>query len=89
VAIGARRGQVLRTILGRTCGCVSIGGIVGFVAGINASRLLENVVYQASARDPIVVLAAVSVLAAVAVVATFGPARRALAIEPSVALREG
>lgn len=89
VAIGARRGQVLRTILGRTFGCVSIGGIVGFVAGINASRLLENVVYQASPRDPIVVLAAVGVLAGVAVVATFGPARRALAIEPSVALREG
>jgi predicted permease len=88
VAIGARRQQVLRTVLGRTAACVGIGGALGLSAGAAASQLLSAVLYRASARDPLVLGSVVMLLAAIALLATLAPAHRALAIEPSAALRE-
>ncbi len=88
VAVGARPAQILRTVLGRTGGLLLAGCAVGIGLGLTASRPLANVVYQASSTDPIVLTAAVAVMIAIGVSATWLPARRALRIDPVRALRE-
>jgi predicted permease len=89
VAIGARSAQVLRTLLGRTAVCVAGGAVLGIAGGVAAAQLLASVLYHATPHDPALIVSVVTLIALVALGATLGPARRALAVEPSVALREG
>jgi ABC-type antimicrobial peptide transport system permease subunit len=53
-----------------------------------SSRLLASFVYQATSRDPLVLLGVVLSMAVIGLVAAWIPARRALAVEPSMLLRE-
>jgi hypothetical protein len=87
LAIGAAPRHVLRTVFGRTAVLVGIGAAVGLGAGAATSALLASIVYQASSRDPGVIGAAVILMAAVAIAAAFGPARRALKLDPAQTLR--
>jgi len=89
VAVGARAGQVLRALLGRVAACVTLGGLIGIIGGIAAAQLLASVLYHVAPRDPVTIVWVVVLLVLVACAAALGPARRALAVEPSVALREG
>jgi predicted lysophospholipase L1 biosynthesis ABC-type transport system permease subunit len=88
VALGARPSQVLCQSLGRTGIFVSIGCVVGLGLGMAASRLLESIVYQATPRDPLVIVAVVLTMGAVGIAAAYGPARRALMLDPAEALRQ-
>jgi ABC-type antimicrobial peptide transport system permease subunit len=87
VAIGARPAQVLRLIFARTGALVIAGAAAGLVLGVAGSGVLSSIVYQASSRDPVVIGSAVLAIAAVALAAACGPARRALRIDPVQALR--
>jgi predicted permease len=87
MAIGARPSQVLRLIFGRTSVLVLSGAAVGLFLGAAGAKLMASVVYQASSRDPIVLAGAVCSIAVVALAAAYGPARRALRIDPVQALR--
>jgi ABC-type antimicrobial peptide transport system permease subunit len=87
VAIGARPAQVLRLVFGRTGVLVFSGAAIGLALGAAAAKLMSSIVYQASSRDPVVLIAAVLGIALVALAAAFGPARRALRIDPVEALR--
>ena len=87
MAIGARPSQVLRLVLGRTSVLVLSGAAVGLISGAAGAKLLASVVYQASSRDPIIIVASVSAITLVGLAAAFGPARRALRIDPVEALR--
>ena len=58
------------------------------VLGVLASRLLAALVYEASPRDPLVLLGAVASMTAIGLIATLIPARRALSINPAQLLRE-
>ena len=87
-AIGARPWQVLRNILGRTGGLLTIGSIAGILLGLAASRVLQHVVYQATPHDPLVLMAAMAVMCGIGLGATWLPARRALRIDPVRALRD-
>lgn len=87
MAIGARPGQVLRLIFGRTGVLVSFGAAVGLALGAAAAKLLESIVYQASTRDPVVLIGGVLLIALIGLGAAYGPARRALRIDPVEALR--
>jgi hypothetical protein len=87
MAIGARPSQVLRLIFGRTSVLVLSGATVGLFLGAAGARLMASIVYQASSRDPIVLAGAVCSIAVVGLAAAYGPARRALRIDPVQALR--
>jgi ABC-type lipoprotein release transport system permease subunit len=87
MAIGARPGQVLRLIFGRTGVLVACGAAIGLGLGAAGAKLLASIVYQASARDPVVLIAGVLLIAFIGLVAAYGPARRALGIDPVEALR--
>jgi ABC-type antimicrobial peptide transport system permease subunit len=88
MAIGAQPRQILRVVLGRTFALLVAGSIAGFFLGLAAGPLLASVVYQASPYDPLVMLSVPLAMAAVALFAASGPARRALKIDPIYALRQ-
>jgi predicted permease len=87
MAIGARPAQILRFVFGRIGALVTAGAVVGLALGIAGAGVLASIVYQASSRDPIVIAAAVLSIALVALVAAFGPARRAVSVDPVHSLR--
>jgi ABC-type antimicrobial peptide transport system permease subunit len=88
MAIGARPAQVLASVFGRIGTLITAGALVGLALGIAAAGVLASVVYQASPRDPIVIGAAVLSISLVAFAAAYGPARRAMRIDPVRALRQ-
>ena len=87
MAIGASPPQILRLVFGRTGALVALGAGAGLVAGVAGAGVLASVVYQATSRDPVVIGAAVFSMACVGLGAVFGPARRALRVDPVQALR--
>jgi len=88
IALGAQRKGVLQAALGRVLKLLAIGSVMGLVLGILASRLLALIVYQATPRDPLVLTGVVLAMALLGLVATWIPARRALAVDPLILLRE-
>ena len=64
------------------------GSVLGLLLGVVASGLLAHLVYQATSRDPLVLAGAVVTMTLVGMVATWIPARRALAVDPARLLRE-
>ena len=88
VALGAQRMQVMRSALARPATLLVCGTLAGVLLGVLATRLLAFVVYQASPRDPLVLLGAVIAMLLVGLAATWIPARRALAVNPANLLRE-
>ena len=67
---------------------LGIGGVLGIVLGVAASRLLSYIVYQASADDPFVLAAVVATMMLTGVFSVAGPVRRALQVDPARLLRE-
>ena len=88
VALGAHRAQLMRAALGRPLVVLLAGSAAGLLFGVLASRLLAALVYEATSRDPLVLLGAVAAMALIGLIATWIPARRALAINPAQLLRE-
>jgi ABC-type antimicrobial peptide transport system permease subunit len=79
---------VMSTAIGRPMVLLGMGSLLGLLAGIFASRLLGQIVYQANPRDPIVVGGVVLTMALLGIAASAIPARRALAVDPSKLMRE-
>jgi predicted permease len=88
MALGARKTQVMSAAVGRPMVLLGVGSVLGLLAGIFASRLLGQIVYQANPRDPVVVGGAVLTMALLGIAASAIPARRALAVDPSILMRE-
>jgi predicted permease len=88
VALGAQRKEVLMAALGRAFKLLAFGSAAGLLVGILASRVLAFVVYEATPRDPLVLVGVVVSMALLGLVATWIPARRALSIDPVILLRE-
>ena len=88
VALGASQRKVLQAALGRAFRLLAIGSAAGLVLGVLATRLLSYIVYQASPRDPIVLGSVIFTMLCVGMVATLIPARRALAVDPMILLRD-
>ena len=87
IALGAQRMEVLQAALGRAFRLLVVGSVAGLALGILASRVLANVVYQATPRDPLVLAGAVLTMMLLGLIATWIPARRALKVDPLVLLR--
>ena len=88
VALGARNVDIMSAAVGRPIFLLCVGSALGLLAGIFASRLLGQIVYQANPRDPVVVGGAVLTMALLGITASAIPARRALAVDPSKLMRE-
>jgi predicted permease len=88
VALGAGRRQVMSAAVGRPMVLLGVGSAVGLLSGVFASRLLEQIVYQANPRDPVVLGGAVLTMALLGIAASAIPARRALTVDPSQLMRE-
>ena len=87
MALGARRGQVLGMVVGRSSALTFAGLAAGIAAAFALTRLLSGLLYGVSTTDPLAFLAAPSALAAVALLASYLPARRAAGLDPLIALR--
>jgi predicted permease len=87
VALGAEPGRLVAVVL-RGSAVVTIGGLLlGTVGALAAERLLSHTLYGISAIEPGVFAAIAPILAITSIVAVYGPARRATAADPMIALR--
>lgn len=87
MALGASRRDTLRLILGQGLWLVALGAALGGAGGAVFSRLLRSFLFGLSPFDPIAYSTVALLLVAVAVVACLVPARRAMKVDPMVALR--
>jgi predicted permease len=88
VALGAGQRQILRASLGRAFRLLAIGSLAGLALGVLATRVLSYIVYQASPKDPLVLGGVTLTMLLLGLLATWIPARRALAVDPLVLLRD-
>jgi predicted permease len=89
MALGAAPGGVIRLVLRRVALMVILGVIVGSAVSVWASTFVATLLYGLQPRDPLTIMAASVVLAAIGAVAGWLPARRASRIDPARVLREG
>jgi putative ABC transport system permease protein len=87
MALGADRRDILRLVLGQGVRLVAIGVGVGVAAAWALTRAMGKLLIGVSSTDPFTYLVAVGILAAIALLACYIPARRASKVEPLVALR--
>jgi predicted permease len=87
MALGASPGALERRILAETFGLAALGLIVGIPTAWLAARALRGLLYGIEAFDPMTFVVVIAVLAAVAALAGYIPARRASRIDPALALR--
>jgi putative ABC transport system permease protein len=89
MALGARPAGVIRLVLARMSVLVCVGATLGVAVSLWASRFVAALIYGASPRDPITLVGAVTMLAAVGALASWLPAWRAATVDPASVLREG
>jgi putative ABC transport system permease protein len=87
VALGASRSSILRMILRETLFLAFAGLVIGVPCALAASRLIGFLLFGVSVHDPVTLAAVAFILAAVAILAGFVPARRAMQVDPVIALR--
>ena len=88
VALGASQRQILRTSLGRAFRLLAIGSLAGVAMGVLGARVLAFIVYQATPKDPLVLIGVTATMMILGLLASWIPARRALAVDPLVLLRD-
>jgi ABC-type antimicrobial peptide transport system permease subunit len=87
IALGAQHRDVLRLVLAQCTRLTLLGVAIGLFAALALSRLLSALLFAISATDPLTFAGVAALLAAVALLACFIPARRATRVDPIVALR--
>jgi predicted permease len=87
VALGARRGDLLRMVLTQSARLVVPGMIVGLALALSLGRVVQSLLYGVSAADPIILVSVASLVLVVALIASYMPARRAANADPMIALR--
>ena len=78
----------MRAALGRPLAILMTGSAAGLLVGMLASRLLAQIVYQATPRDPLVLCGVLLTMALLGLLATWIPARRVPAVDPAQLLRD-
>jgi putative ABC transport system permease protein len=87
MALGANPADVLRLILGEGLKLVLAGAALGIVVALLATRFISRMIYGVSATDPLIFLSVIALLVVVSLAACYVPARRAMRVDPMVALR--
>jgi predicted permease len=88
IAIGVSRSNVLKAALGRPLKLMAFGSTVGLLIGLLATNVLSHIIYQATPRDPLVMIGVVLAMMLLALIATWIPAQHALSVDPRILLRE-
>jgi putative ABC transport system permease protein len=88
MALGAQHQHVLRMIVGNGLKLVLVGVALGVTAAFAVTRVISNLLFGVTATDPPIFVAVPLLFIAVAILASYLPARRALKVDPIVALRE-
>jgi predicted permease len=87
MALGANRRDVLRMVLEKGAKMALLGIAIGIAAALGLTRLMANMLFGVSAHDALTFVGVAGLLTFVALVACYIPARRAMTVDPSVALR--
>jgi putative ABC transport system permease protein len=88
MALGASHSSVLRMVALMGLKLVAIGGAIGMAASVAATRLLSSALTNISRFDPLTLAAVIGLMAVVGLAACYFPARRAMTLDPMVALRK-
>lgn len=88
MALGARAGDVSRAIIRGAAQLIATGSVIGVLCAFAAARGLAAVLYGVRPHDPVVLIAAPVLLAAIALLACLVPAHRAASVDPMAALRQ-
>ena len=87
LALGAAPSHVFRLIVGQGMVLATVGALIGLAGALAAARVMKSLVFSIEARDPLTFIAVPLLLLAIALLACYLPARRALRVDPLVALR--
>ncbi len=87
MALGAKASDVLKMVIRQGMALTVVGIAIGLVAAFGLTRLMATLLFEISASDPLTFAAIAGLLAAIAALACFIPARRATKVDPMVALR--
>jgi len=87
IALGAKRGDVVRLVLGQGTKLALLGVTVGIVAALGLTRLMTSLLFGIDAADPLTFAAVAILMTGIAIFACYVPARRATRVDPMVALR--
>ena len=87
LALGAQRASILKMILGQGASLAAVGILLGVIASLFLTRFLDTVLYGVTTMDPFTFAAVPLLLAVVALIASFTPARRASRLDPIRSLR--
>jgi predicted permease len=87
MALGARSAHVVTGVTRHMVAMVTVGAVVGLAGGLGFGRVVERLLFQVKAVDPLVMLAPLGVLAASAIIAALPPILRAVRIDPVQTLR--
>ena len=87
LALGASPRQVFRQVIGQGLRLALIGVVVGLIAAAAATSMLQSLLFNTSATEPLIYIALSVVLLTIAVLACYVPARRAMRVDPMTALR--
>jgi ABC-type antimicrobial peptide transport system permease subunit len=87
MALGAQTGNVIELVMRQNLMLIGSGTAIGIVLSLACTRFLAKLLFGVSAVDPLTFAGAAGTLAAVALVASYIPARRATRVDPMTALR--
>jgi putative ABC transport system permease protein len=88
IAVGARAGEIFRMVVGEGLRLIVTGLAIGLVAAVWLGRIGSSLLFGVSSTDPLTFVSVSLLLMIVAVMACCFPARRAMKVEPVVALRQ-
>ncbi|HEV7551119.1 MAG TPA: ABC transporter permease [Candidatus Angelobacter sp.] len=88
MAIGATPGSVRNLVLKQTAWLAVAGAVIGIFLSVSSSRFLGSLIYGVRRTDPLTFAVVIALLAALALAASYIPARRAMRVDPILALRD-